>query len=134
MGRRTYSSYSEERREKLKRAVSENRRNKKIQAVEYKGGRCRVCKYNRCMDALQFHHLDPAEKDFNINRAGTWAWPKLVKELDKCVLLCNRCHTEVHAEVLDLREYLTTEEIEKAARATEDNGPNILEFFKPIPG
>lgn len=129
MARRTYSSYSEQRKENLKRAVTENRRKKKIRAVEYKGGRCRVCKYSRCMDALQFHHLDPSEKDFMLSRVGSWAWERIVRELDKCVLLCNRCHTEVHANVLDLRQYLTEDEIEKAVQAAEDRGPNILDFF-----
>ena len=81
------------------------------------------------MDALQFHHLDPNEKDFNINRAMARSWEYIRKELDKCVLLCNRCHTEVHAGVEDLRDYLTTEEIERAAKASEDDGPNILDFF-----
>ena len=87
------------------------------------------------MDALQFHHLDPNKKDFAISKVGAWAWHRLVKELDKCVLLCNRCHTEVHAGVEDLRDYLTPEEIEVAAKAAEDDGPNILEFFaQSIPG
>lgn len=129
MGRRPYSSLPQKRKEQIIRAVSENRRQKKMKAVEYKGGGCRVCKYDRCMDALQFHHLDPAEKDFHISKASAWAWSKIVKELDKCVLLCNRCHTEVHAGVLDLRQCLTDEEIERAARAAEDRGPNILDFF-----
>lgn len=88
-----------------------------------------MCSYDRCMDALQFHHLDPSEKDFVLSRVGTWAWQRIVNELDKCVLLCCRCHTEVHAGVLDLRKYLTKAEIERAAKAAEDNGPNILEFF-----
>lgn len=45
------------------------------------------------MDALQFHHLDPSEEDFMLSRVGSWAWEKIVRELDKCMLLCNRCHT-----------------------------------------
>ena len=82
------------------------------------------------MDALQFHHLDPNEKDFAISKAGTWAWHRLVKELDKCVLLCGNCHSEVHAGLTDLRDYLTPEEIEKAIKAAqEDDSSNILDFF-----
>lgn len=129
MPSKPYHLLTPDEKDQVKKYVNENRRKKKIQAVEYKGGCCRICKYKRCMDALQFHHLDPSEKDFSINRAGTWAWVRLIKELDKCVLLCNRCHTEVHAGVVDLRDYLTAEEIERAAKASKDNGPNILEFF-----
>jgi len=25
--------------------------------LQYKGGRCQRCGYDRCMDALEFHHL-----------------------------------------------------------------------------
>ena len=64
-----------------------------------------------------------------ISRVGTWAWLRVVRELDKCVLLCNRCHTEHHAGILDLHEVLTSEELERAAKATQDTDPNILDFF-----
>jgi len=126
---RPCSSYSQERKDKQKQYVTENRRKKKAQAIDYKGGQCRVCGYKRCAGALHFHHLDPNEKDFVISRVGTWAWSRIVNELDKCVLLCGNCHAEVHEGLLDLRGYLTPEEIEKAVKAAEDNGPNILNFF-----
>ena len=113
--------------------VSNSRRNRKVMAVAHMGGACRVCGYNRCVEALQFHHLDPAKKDFAISQKSYRGWKAVREELEKCVLLCNRFHTEVHAKVLDLRNYLTLDEIEKAARAAKENGPNILDFFN-IPG
>lgn len=125
---RPYYLRSRESRARLSRAVIENRRNKKKQAVAYKGGKCRVCPYDRCMGALQFHHLDPEEKDFNINRAGTWAWSRLVKELDKCILVCANCHAEIHEGMVDLSAILTPDEIDKIHTAPED-GPSILDFF-----
>ena len=40
----------------------------KEQLVEYKGGKCERCGYNKSMRALEFHHLDPSEKDFGISK------------------------------------------------------------------
>ena len=76
--------------------VSKKRRRKiKLRAVEYKGGKCLKCGYNKCVSALDFHHLDPREKDFTIS-GNTGKWENLKKELDKCVLLCKNCHAEQH--------------------------------------
>ena len=68
----------------------------KQKLVDYKGGGCCVCGYNRCLPNLIFHHLDPAEKDFRISGMSR-GFEKLKVEVDKCILLCCRCHGEVHA-------------------------------------
>lgn len=39
-------------------------------AVQYKGGKCCVCGYNKYLGALEFHHLNPNEKDFGISNKG----------------------------------------------------------------
>lgn len=67
----------------------------KILAVEYKGGKCIDCGYNKCIAALEFHHLDPNTKDPSINLVFG-SFEKIKIELDKCVLLCCRCHRERH--------------------------------------
>jgi 5-methylcytosine-specific restriction endonuclease McrA len=73
------------------------RRDLKLKAIEYKGGKCNRCGYYKSVYALQFHHIDPAEKDFNIGQKGsTRAWATVKAELDKCVLLCANCHFEEH--------------------------------------
>lgn len=36
-------------------------------ALQYKGGRCERCGYNKCSEALDFHHTDTNQKDFNIS-------------------------------------------------------------------
>ena len=71
------------------------RRDLRAQAVAYKGGRCSICGYDKSTAAFDFHHLDPQEKDFEVSSAMT-SWARIVRELDKCVLLCCRCHREVH--------------------------------------
>lgn len=71
----------------------------KKKAVEYKGGNCIVCGYNKCMRSLSFHHRNPEIKDLNWNKMRSWKLEKIKKELDKCDLLCNNCHGEVHEKI-----------------------------------
>jgi 5-methylcytosine-specific restriction endonuclease McrA len=76
--------------------VSKQRRRQiKIKAVEYKGGKCQKCGYNKCAGALDFHHTVPHKKDFTIS-GNAGKWENIKKELDKCVLLCKNCHAEQH--------------------------------------
>ena len=63
-------------------------------AVQYLGGKCAICGYDKTLAALEVHHRDPQEKDFVIS--ATLNWDRIVPELDKCVLLCANCHREVH--------------------------------------
>ena len=82
---------------KNKSAVSSFRTTQKDKALEYKGGRCQICGYNKCKRALHFHHLDPKEKDFSLSKTGeTYVWEDVKRELNKCVCLCANCHAEVH--------------------------------------
>ena len=60
------------------------------------GGKCQRCGYNRSLRALQFHHLDPKEKDFHITGRDYHTWPKVEEELKKCIMLCANCHFEEH--------------------------------------
>jgi len=71
----------------------------KERAVEYKGGKCEICGYNKCMRSLDFHHLDPHEKEFGIGSRGSRSWKRVKKEVDKCILVCSNCHGEIHEEI-----------------------------------
>jgi len=77
-------------------AVQKRREKTKLLAVKYKGGKCQICGYNKCIAALEFHHRNPQEKSFGISQGGnSRSWDKVQKELDKCDLLCSNCHKEV---------------------------------------
>lgn len=87
--------------------------NLKLKAIEYAGGKCQECGYNKCMRALHFHHVDPSLKEFGIfeSRPGfkkTRNWDLLKIEIDKCILLCGNCHMELH----DKDEKIVYEEID----------------------
>ncbi len=78
--KRTYS----DRAEYIIKAVSKRRKKLKQMSIEYKGGKCNVCGYNKCVDALEFHHLE--EKQFGLSKNGlTRSWDKTKTELNKCV-------------------------------------------------
>jgi hypothetical protein len=65
--------------------------------LEYKGGKCQKCGYNKYVGALEFHHRDPSQKNFNISATKLRKFDnKTIGELDKCDILCANCHREAH--------------------------------------
>lgn len=72
-------------------------RDNKQKGVDYLGGKCIKCGYNKCNAALDFHHVDSSDKEFNPAHLTRGSWNKLKIELDKCVLLCANCHREHHS-------------------------------------
>lgn len=70
--------------------------------VQLKGGKCCLCGYDRCLSALAFHHMDPNEKElkFGALRASPQSWEKIEKELNKCILVCHNCHSEIHEGIV----------------------------------
>ena len=85
------------------------RRREKIKemAIEYKGGKCQCCGYDKYNGALEFHHLNPKEKDFGIGEGGyIRSFEKVKNELDKCILVCSNCHKEIHAGLINLEKKL----------------------------
>lgn len=76
-------------------SVNKRRRNRKKKAVDHLGGKCSMCGYDKCVDALEFHHLDPTQKEFTIGGSSI-AWEKIKEEVEKCMLVCANCHREIH--------------------------------------
>ena len=87
-------------------AVAEQRRRTKRTLVEEAGGACVICGYNRCVAALEFHHLDPSKKRFALSRDGvTRSFAEAQEEARKCVLLCSNCHAEVESGMTASRRH-----------------------------
>lgn len=68
--------------------------------VNQKGGKCIICGYNKSIRALHFHHLNPDEKDFRIS-IGSVSKDIVLKEVEKCILVCSNCHCEIHDELFE---------------------------------
>ena len=87
-------------------AVKLWRKATKERMVAAMGGKCQCCGYDHCTDSMDFHHIDPAQKELSFGKvtANPRAWPVLVNELRKCILVCRNCHGEIHAGVRTLPE------------------------------
>ncbi len=96
--------------------------------------KCEVCGYDKCPEALDFHHKDGKKKEMNIsqslNRKGK---EEILKELEKCIVLCANCHREFHynekMEEYNRRqkEYLKVLEEDKKKREIFSNYYKIVE-------
>jgi Homeodomain-like domain len=85
--------------------VADRRRRVKQILVDEAGGCCLACGYRRFVGALQFHHVDPSNKNFGLASDGfTRSIEAARGEARKCVLLCANCHAEVEAGVRRLEE------------------------------
>jgi hypothetical protein len=58
-------------------------------ALEKFGNKCILC---GSTEKLEFDHIDPSLKSFHISQG--WSRKDIDKELDKCQLLCQKCHIE----------------------------------------
>ncbi len=92
----------------------------KQKALELLGHSCFLCGFNKYNSALEFHHYDEnLEKKFNLsNHFTSYQLNKeILKELEKCVILCSNCHRALHAHELNIDE----EELKKKIKE-EKNG------------
>lgn len=81
-------------------AVSARRRRVKLALVEEAGGACRLCGYDRYPGALQFHHVDRADKSFAIaDRGVARSIERARAEARKCILVCANCHAELEGGI-----------------------------------
>ena len=67
--------------------------------VEMFGGKCVVCSYCKCLQALEFHHRDKRTKLFKLSGINltTKSLRELIEEAKKCDLLCANGHAEIEA-------------------------------------
>jgi len=76
-----------------KKSYQKNKR--MLQKLKTNG--CAKCGYNKYNACLEFHHVNPENKKFYIT-VDTMGRKDLTDELNKCILLCNRCHREIHTK------------------------------------
>ena len=57
------------------------------------GGKCVNCGVD---NNLEFDHIEPSKKSFNISLKNSYKLSFLLKEIEKCQLLCTKCHKEKH--------------------------------------
>jgi hypothetical protein len=90
-------------RELQKSRVKANSDRYKAEIREYinslKENGCSRCSEDH-IATLDFHHLDPSEKEIGLNQAirRKWSLEKIKGELEKCIILCSNCHRKLHYE------------------------------------
>jgi hypothetical protein len=62
--------------------------------TEVKSRGCQLCGYNKCISAIEFHHV--GEKDFELTRSTSRSINSIIREMAKCVVICANCHREIH--------------------------------------
>lgn len=72
-------------------AVEIKRIERKAIAKYILGGKCIKCGTKK---RLEFDHIDPSTKLFNISECGGRTWKSFITEVEKCQLLCRPCHIE----------------------------------------
>lgn len=124
--REYYRSYSRNWRLKnkeLSRKYESERYKKRVKKMndslsEYFPEReCRVCGYNRCFAAIDYHHLNPRVKSFspkmfihkmkNMSKISEKSLTTLRDELKKCIPLCSNCHREYHSGMIVLDHFVS---------------------------
>lgn len=80
-------------RNKEKEAAWRKKRHDKLKAkaLAHLGGVCVVC---GTTEKLQFDHIDPATKCFNIVPGLRYSWDRVLVEINKCQLLCRPHHDD----------------------------------------
>lgn len=62
--------------------------------------KCKKCGYDKCGASLEFHHINPEEKDEKISSLMVHRYDlnnsDIQAELKKCIVLCSNCHHEFH--------------------------------------
>lgn len=99
----------------MKSAISKSehvkhwRKRTKQRIINSFGGKCGICNYSKCQNALELHHLIPENKEFSFGamKANPKSWGVIVEELRKCVLVCANCHREIHADLVKIPENIT---------------------------
>jgi len=61
------------------------------------GGKCSICGYNKCFNALDFHHKNGDKEGVMSKLTKDFSKEKSLKEARKCILLCANCHRELHS-------------------------------------
>lgn len=98
---------------KQKNYTAQQRRGhqRKIDLVNLAGGKCQRCGYDKNYSALQFHHINPTDKDgsLDVRLLSTNSWEWCLNEFKKCQLLCSNCHAEHHNPHFNRNEKEQTE-------------------------
>ena len=93
--KRTRNNYYSN-KEKWNETTKRNHRKRREKIQELKANlSCTKCNEHRHW-LLDFHHIDPKYKDFQLSQGERYGWEKVQSEIEKCIVLCSNCHRDFH--------------------------------------
>lgn len=94
--KRDYDQRTAERRRERERILNKK---KKDALSEYKlQTGCVDCGYNKCAAALEFDHINPSSKSFDVSQCWNKSERLIWEEVAKCEVRCANCHAEITEE------------------------------------
>jgi len=102
---------------------------RKLELIKSRGGKCenKECGYHKNIAALDIHHKDPTLKNFrlDIRNLSNRKMKDILKEFEKCLILCANCHREIHHPTLEL------DDLDEMLRNVDENICSIRTINKP---
>ena len=90
-------------------AVTDFRKRRKENLIRVLGSCCCLCGYDKCIGALEFHHIEPENKKYQLSNGNCHKIEDDLEEAKKCLLVCANCHREIHTtdiyQNIDLWKY-----------------------------
>lgn len=108
---------------------------RKLHLIELRGGCCEKCGYCENLGALDFHHKDPNEKEnqLDVRKLSNSSMDWIMKEFDKCLVLCSNCHREVHyPDLLIEKVRKLSENNEHILKTRSINKPKCIDCDKEV--
>ena len=95
------------------------------------GGKCALCGYDKCNSALEFHHINPSKKDYQLSSGSTRSLNRDFVEARKCILVCSNCHREIHSGLYDSSKLETSfnEELAEIERQKNDERKTVKIYY-----
>lgn len=75
---------------------------RKQELISLFDSKCCLCGFNQFQEALEFHHVFPHLKEFNLSGGSARSLEKQLEEAKKCILVCSNCHRGIHAGKLEV--------------------------------
>ena len=113
-------------------AVKNSRHNLKRRLIYIMGSKCQICGYDKCQSALEFHYIDPEQKDFHLGSNPNISFNKAKEEVKKCILVCSNCHREIHEGLIDsnLNSSYDEERAEEIQQELDDFKNKTIHYCK----
>jgi len=77
------------------------KKNAKIRLKQYIESLKKPCLFCGSEEKLEFHHVNPTEKEYTVTNLRSFSKRKIDQEISKCWCLCSCCHKKLHQRALD---------------------------------